>query len=212
MNGRAEPVVGGLRAEYGPNPAIGIGATSPRLSWHTVTSAPDWAQAAYEVEVAGTSCGRVDGPDSVFVPWPTDPAPIQGSPAVRVRVWGTDGSATAWSDPLVVEAGLLAPDDWSAGWVTAADEADPRPQQLRRAFALDRPVERARLYVTSAGIHLLRLNGEPVGDRVLAPGWSAYGKRLRYDTHDVTASWWTARTSSAPSSPTAGGAGTSGGR
>ena len=86
----------------------------------------------------------------------------------------------------MVEAGLLAPDDWSAGWVTAADDADPRPQLLRRAFVLDRPVERARLYVTSAGIHMLRLNGEPVGDQVLAPGWSAYGKRLRYDTYDVT--------------------------
>ena len=186
MNGRAEPVVEGLRAEYASNPAIGIGSASPRLSWHTVTSAADWAQAAYEVEVAGTSCGRVDGPDSVFVPWPTTPLRSREPRPVRVRVWGTDGSATAWSDALVVEAGLLAPDDWSAGWVTALDEADPRPQQLRRAFALEGPVERARLYVTSAGVHQLRLNGEPVGDRVLAPGWSAYGKRLRYDTHDVT--------------------------
>ena len=186
MNGRAEPVVVGLRAEYAPNPAIGIGAASPRLSWHTVTSAAGWAQAAYEVEVAGTSCGRVDAPDSVFVPWPTTPLRSREVRTVRVRVWGTDGSATVWSDALVVEAGLLAPDDWSAGWITAADEADPRPQQLRRAFALDGPVERARLYVTSAGIHELRLNGEPVGDRVLAPGWTAYGKRLHYDTHDVT--------------------------
>ena len=182
----AEPVVEGLRAEYASRPAIAIGTASPRLSWHTVTSAPDWAQTAYEVEVAGSSCGRVEGPESVLVPWPSTPVGSREARPVRVRVWGTDGSATAWSDPLVVEAGLLAPDDWSASWVTSADDADPRPQQLRRAFALDRPVERARLYVTSAGIHLLRLNGEPVGDRVLAPGWSAYGKRLRYDTHDVT--------------------------
>ena len=61
---------------------------------------------------------------------------------------------------------------------------------MRHAFSLTAEpgvtIERARLYVTSAGIHELHLNGEAIGDTVLAPGWSAYADRLRYDTHDVT--------------------------
>ena len=65
-----------------------------------------------------------------------------------------------------------------------------RPRYFRRSFAIAQPpgatLARARLYVTSAGINKLELNGVPVGDRLLAPGWSAYRKRLRYDTYDVT--------------------------
>ena len=48
-------------------------------------------------------------------------------------------------------------------------------------------IERARLYATSAGINQLQLNGQVVGDTLLAPGWSMYDQRLRYETHDVTA-------------------------
>ena len=131
MNGHAEPVVVGLRAEYPPNPAIGLGATSPRLSWHTVTSAPDWAQTAYEVEVAGTSCGRVDGRDSVFVPWPTTPLRSREARPVRVRVWADeDGEPSPWSERLAIEAGLLHPTDWAAHMVAPdlslpADEDGP---------------------------------------------------------------------------------------
>ncbi len=40
--------------------------------------------------------------------------------------------------------------------------------------------------MTSAGVHRVHLNGRVVGDHVLAPGWSSYKNRLRYDTHDVT--------------------------
>ena len=47
-------------------------------------------------------------------------------------------------------------------------------------------IERARLYATSAGINQLHLNGQVVGTSLLAPGWSAYADRLRYETHDVT--------------------------
>ena len=30
------------------------------------------------------------------------------------------------------------------------------------------------------------LNGQRVGDQVLAPGWTSYHHRLRYQTYDVT--------------------------
>ena len=110
---------------------------------------------------------------------------------MRVRVWGNDGSESGWSDALVVEAGLMAPEDWSAQWISPAEPgSEGRPCYMRHAFRLTAEsgvtIQRARLYVTSAGIHELHLNGEAIGDTVLAPGWSAYADRLRYDTHDVT--------------------------
>ena len=47
-------------------------------------------------------------------------------------------------------------------------------------------VARARLYATAHGVYTATLNGRRVGDHVLAPGWTSYHHRLRYQTYDVT--------------------------
>ncbi|MET0662889.1 MAG: family 78 glycoside hydrolase catalytic domain, partial [Ilumatobacteraceae bacterium] len=183
--------VADLRAEAHRRDVIGIGECSPRLSWITVTDTPSWHQAGYEVEIDGRAGGRVDSDASVLVPWPEAPLASRSRSTVRVRVWGTDGSETPWSDPLTVEVGLVEATEWLASWITPAVE-DPRDTAsaaplFRRSFDVaDREIERARLYVTSAGVHQVHLNGQVVGDHVLAPGWSSYQNRLRYDTHDVT--------------------------
>ncbi len=57
---------------------------------------------------------------------------------------------------------------------------------LRRTFAVTRPVRRARLYATSRGLYEARLNGQRVGDALLAPGWTDYTARIQYQTYDVT--------------------------
>ncbi|WP_433789864.1 family 78 glycoside hydrolase catalytic domain [Actinoplanes sp. CA-252034] len=48
------------------------------------------------------------------------------------------------------------------------------------------PVTAATLRISSLGVHEARIDGRPVGDDVLSPGWSSYEHRLRYLTHDVT--------------------------
>jgi alpha-L-rhamnosidase len=130
----------------------------------------------------------------VLVAWPGELLTSRAAHRVRVRVWGSGGSESDWSGPLDVEAGLLSPDDWSATWIApTVGQADGEMHpavHFRHAFRVAAPdgatVVRARLYATSAGINQLHLNGAVVGDTVLAPGWSAYEKRLRYETHDVT--------------------------
>ena len=57
---------------------------------------------------------------------------------------------------------------------------------LRKAFTLGGPVRRATLYATARGVYELRLNGARVGDAVLAPEWTSYGKRIQYQAYDVT--------------------------
>ncbi|MCU1367988.1 MAG: alpha-L-rhamnosidase, partial [Ilumatobacteraceae bacterium] len=181
-----------LRAEHHWGDVIGIGESAPRLSWITETNTPSWRQAAYEIEVDGDPCARVESDESVLVAWPAAPLSSRQRSSVRVRAWGSDGSESPWSQPLVVEAGLLEESDWTATWITPTtidpvDGMAPSPF-LRHAFTLSsRPVTSARLYITSAGVHRVHLNGQVVGDEVLAPGWSSYSNRLRYATHDVTA-------------------------
>ncbi len=57
---------------------------------------------------------------------------------------------------------------------------------LRKAFALDQPVVRARIYSTAMGLYEIEINGRRVGEDVLAPGWTDYDRRVQYQTYDVT--------------------------
>ena len=57
---------------------------------------------------------------------------------------------------------------------------------LRRTFEVDRPVRSARLYATALGVYEMQINGQRVGDHHLAPGWTDYRKRVRYQVFDVT--------------------------
>ena len=59
---------------------------------------------------------------------------------------------------------------------------------LRRVFAVRKPVAQALLFVTGLGHYEAYLNGEKVGDRFLAPGWTDYDQTVLYDAFDVTAS------------------------
>ena len=65
--------------------------------------------------------------------------------------------------------------------------SEPVPY-LRKAFNVSSSVRSARLYVTALGLYELHLNGHRVGDHVLAPDWTDYRKRVRYQVYDVT-SW-----------------------
>ncbi|GAA3211979.1 alpha-L-rhamnosidase [Nonomuraea helvata] len=170
---------------------LGIGERAPRLSWTVTTDIPGWQQEAYEIELSdGTATGRVESAESVLVPWPGGELSSRERRGARVRVHGRDGSAGDWSPWSWVEAGLLDPADWQAGTAAPPLELlgvpDGPALLLRRDFTVRGPIRQARLYVTAHGIHETEINGRVVGDDVLAPGWTTYGHRLRYRTHDVT--------------------------
>ena len=65
--------------------------------------------------------------------------------------------------------------------------------------------------MTSLGLHQVAINGRPVSDDLLAPGWSPYRHRLIAETYDVTACSRPGPTSSRPRSATGGIAGASDG-
>lgn len=77
---------------------------------------------------------------------------------------------------------------WSALPIAPHENFDGAPL-LRTEFVLEEghgPVARATLYATAHGIFEAYLNGQPVSDDVLSPGWSSYEWRLRYRSYDVT--------------------------
>jgi len=68
---------------------------------------------------------------------------------------------------------------------------NPWPAQsvkaLRHDFEITKPVASARLYTTALGAYQIFVNGKRAGDEVLAPGWTDFRQRLKYQTYDVTA-------------------------
>src|SRR5262249_40484320 len=168
----------------------------PRLSWIVVNAPGGWRQAGYEIEAywpgsqLREQTGRVDSDESILIAWPFAPLASRQQVIVRVRAWGADGAPSDWSAPAPAEAGLLHPGDWTAHFVTPdwdEDTSTPQPGPLlRHEFTVRAGVARARLYVTALGVYEAQINGATVGDHVLAPGWTSYNHRLRYQTFDVT--------------------------
>ncbi|MDX3115882.1 family 78 glycoside hydrolase catalytic domain [Streptomyces scabiei] len=192
MSPERTPTVAAPTAEH-HREAMGIGEPSPRISWKT-TAPAGWTQHGYQLEATRTDGTRrtdwVTSQDSVLVPWPTAPLASRESCEIRVRVRGSDLTVSAWSPPLRIETGLSEPTDWTAHAISPQDPeraAVRRPPLLRKEFAVvGAEVERARLYVTAHGLYEIEINGRRVGDHALAPGWTSYHHRLRYQTHDVT--------------------------
>jgi alpha-L-rhamnosidase len=150
---------------------------------------PDFTQAAYQLEVTrgGTELVTVDSAEQILVPWPDAPLASRERATVRVRVRGGD-QWSPWSEPATVEAGLLAAGDWAARFVSPRQIGrigGPAPILTGRVVLPDGVVS-ARLYATAHGVYSAEVNGRRVGDQELAPGWTAYQHRLRYQTYDVT--------------------------
>ena len=193
-----------LRCEYLTDP-LGIDSVHPRLGWIFITDKRGEKQTAYQIRVAPTlkdldggtgllwDSGRVESSEQNQI--------VYGGAALNshqqcfwnARVWDASGTPGAWSAPAQWTMGLLGPEDWKASWITApdgvaqsSDKSGPLPL-FRRGFLLEKPVRRALLYVCGLGFQETCINGTPVGDSVLEPGWTNYRKTCLYSAHDVTA-------------------------
>ncbi|WP_262402179.1 family 78 glycoside hydrolase catalytic domain [Actinomadura sp. CNU-125] len=172
------------------SPVLGVNDSAPRLSWTVPEAAPSYEQTSYEVEITRDGRSdryRVDSVEQVLVPWPAEPLASRDAAAVRIRVAHKD-EWSGWSETAVVEAGLLDSADWTADFVSPARLGGinmPAPV-LRGSLIVPGEVRKARLYATAHGTYVPTLNGRRVGDDVLAPGWTSYRHRLRYQVYDVT--------------------------
>ncbi len=77
---------------------------------------------------------------------------------------------------------------WTARLIAPSydGEAPERPVRFRRAWTTARPVAGATLRVTAYGVYRAFVNGQRVGDHVLAPGWQSYHHRHFVQEFDVT--------------------------
>jgi alpha-L-rhamnosidase len=195
-----------LTCEYTVNPSV-IDIRQPRLSWINIAGEDDrgQVQTAWQVRVASEKdklqspdlwdSKRTEGNQSTRVLYNGAPL-ISGQQCWwQVRVWDKVGTVSEWSEPAFWHMGLLDSSEWKAIWIGApwqGEEALPRPNNpgaplpaempppaplLRKEFFVQKELADAKVYVTGLGYFELWLNGEKVGDDVLVPNQTNYGKR-----------------------------------
>ncbi len=108
---------------------------------------------------------------------------------IRVKIEDNYGEISAWSDVTYFVTGLIEVNPWKASFVTGETEEDAHKSKgtyVKGCFAVNKAVKEAYVYASALGLYNLHLNGNKVGQEVLAPGWTSYHKRLLYQTYDVT--------------------------
>lgn len=141
------------------------------------------AVAATNIEHLAGVCGKVviqypGKPAEVIVSnkqWKVSNKPAEG--------WTAAGfNDTAWKN--AVEIAPFGQGVWGGAVGKTAYEPVPI---LRKTVKLPaKQVTKARAFVTALGLYELKINGQRVGDHVLAPEWTDYRKRVRYTAYDVT--------------------------
>ena len=202
--------VADLRCENLLNPK-GIDIVNPRLSWKLTSDSRGIMQKSYHVLVASSLDklqqnqgdiwdSNVKSDKSIFIPFEGKQLISRAECYWKVKVTTNKGESE-WSAPAYWSMGLLNRPDWSAKWTGldksfANDIVDAQSvggrtrlaaRYFRKEFASEnKDIAKATLYILGLGLYEAYLNGERVGDYVLAPTPSDYTKTIYYNTLDVS--------------------------
>ena len=199
------PSISNLKCEMLVNPE-GIDASVPRFSWQIAAQSRGLKQTAYEILVASSpgklsenkgdiwSSGKVFSDRSIQVPYSGKALASRQHCFWKVRIWTTNGEPQ-WSDNASFSMGLLKPADWKGAWI-GLDRAFPwdsvtkfarlSARYFRKEINTSKQVTKATVYISGLGLYELYINGQKIGDKVLAPAPTDYSKTILYNTFDVT--------------------------
>ena len=74
----------------------------------------------------------------------------------------------------------------NAKWIKYPYPHESKAVDFIKTFSVSKNVKKATLEVSALGVYEVKLNGDTVGDQVLAPGWTSYNNRVQAETYDIT--------------------------
>ena len=162
---------------------LGFDLGSPVFSW-IVSGSPSPGQRCARIRVfREEDCiwdtGEDPSADSLGTQLPIPLAPrtrYTWSVTVRGELGDEGSSEAAW-----FETGKLD-EPWIGRWIRSESE---ELGILEKRFTLAEAPESARLYLSGLGLYRAYVNGCPVSDEVLAPGFHAYDRWMQAQTYDV---------------------------
>ena len=102
----------------------------------------------------------------------------------------TDRGETADSQVSWFETGKMD-QPWRGQWI-ACPKGDRHPifhkdlQEAAPGLTAGKEIAAARLYISGLGLYEASLNGQKIGEELLAPGCCNYRKWIQYQTYDIT--------------------------
>ncbi|MFC2124778.1 family 78 glycoside hydrolase catalytic domain [Bacteroidota bacterium] len=192
--------------EYLENP-LGIDVVKPRFTWSFTASTRNQFQSHYRILLTSMEesleqdegdvwdTGKVESDQSLNIVY--DGPPLESTKRYywKVKAWNQHGYETGWSETSWFEMGMISQNDWKGKWIGDGKLVPERDEDFynetpsplfRKGFSIKKPVKYARLYISGLGYYEAYINGKKIGDHVLDPGWTNYGKRVLYETYDIT--------------------------
>lgn len=193
-----------LRTERLVNP-MSIDTPTPRLGWRIVSSQQDVMQTKCRIIVSSTPekaealegdlwDATIDGERSQWLMYQGKPLKSDTRCYWRVQVSTTKGE-TPWSSVAMWNVGLLTESDWRGRWIgldqampwdVEAEHSQLSARYLRKEFDFDKAVKHATLYISGLGMYEAFIDGQRVGEQVLAPAPTDYRRTVLYNAFDVT--------------------------
>lgn len=179
-----------LRTEYLKDP-VAISITSPRLFWNAEGGVK---QTAYHIIAEDDNgnhlldTGKIQS-SSMQYKWQGEPVAWRTRVNWKVRLYDENDVPSEYTSAYF-ETGLPENKKWTARWITGNYKVNKKKRYpvdcFKKEFSLNKPVKKARLYITACGLYEAKLNDVRAGDFVMAPGHTDYRKRVQYQTYDVT--------------------------
>ena len=177
-----------LKTEYLVNP-MGIDIQNPRLMWNCDGGIK---QTAYRIIAKSDGktvwdSGKVNS-SSMRAEYPHK---LKSRERVEwtVTLWDEEDKEGEPSETTFFETGLLSASDFTAKWISGNYHVNKKNRYPVDCFKKQfnaQNVVKARLYITACGLYEAKINGQRVGNFVLAPGHTDYTKRIQLQTYDVT--------------------------
>ncbi len=197
--------ISNLRVEGLTNPE-GIDARQPRLSWALEGNERTIQQTAYQILVASSDeklaanegdlwdSGKISSNQSIQNAYRGKSLKSRNRCYWKVKIWTNQGESN-WSEPQHWSMGQLYQADWKGRWI-GFDRSFPWDNEkqfsrlsaryFRKEFSPKKEIRQATAYIIGLGLYELYLNGQKVGDQVLAPAPTDYTQGVKYNTFDVT--------------------------
>lgn len=195
-----------LRSEMLNNPK-GIGVATPRLSWETTSGERNVIQTGYHILVASSlqklneqeadlwNSGKKESKESALIPYDGIALKSQDKAYWKVKVITNKGESN-WSETATFSIGLLNHTDWNAKWIgldksfswdSETQHSRLSARYLRKEFSCgNKEIKSAVVHLSGLGLYELYINGNKIGNQVLAPVPTDYNKSVMYNTFDVT--------------------------
>ena len=181
--------------EYTKNP-IFIQKERPRFSWRVESDIFVSPQKKYHIWVSRTAdnfcnenllwdSGEVAERRSLGIIYDGERLAEKTTYFWKVKIICEDGYQLE-SDIQFFHTAMMSLQTWTGTWIQSPAPQYGRSPLFRRIFHVDDVVNNAFLYISGLGYYKAYLNGKPIGDRCMDPGWTDYNKRVLYGVYDIT--------------------------